>query len=74
MGPGCRVISDMNVLFQDPARGDFRRKPGGPAPDVGATIRPRRVSPPGEQGSENRGQGPSPCHKSTHESGNRCRV
>jgi len=40
MGPGCRVVSDPAVLFRDPARGDFRRKPGGPVMDAGANIPP----------------------------------
>jgi parallel beta-helix repeat protein len=40
MGAGCQANSDLNVLFQNPARGDFRRKPGGPAMGVGATIPP----------------------------------
>ncbi len=40
MGPGSQVISDLELLFRDPARGDFRRKPGGPAMDVGATVAP----------------------------------
>ena len=40
MGPGCQVVTDPDVLFRDPARGDYRRKPGGPAMDVGASIPP----------------------------------
>ncbi|MDY0167906.1 MAG: right-handed parallel beta-helix repeat-containing protein [Thermoguttaceae bacterium] len=40
MGPGCQVVADPNVLFRDPARGDYRRKPNGPAIDVGANIPP----------------------------------
>ena len=40
LGTGSQVISDLGVLFRDPARGDYRRKPGGPAMDVGATIPP----------------------------------
>ncbi len=40
MGPGCRVVTDPDVLFRDPARGDYRRKPGGPAMDAGASIPP----------------------------------
>lgn len=40
MGAGNQVISDLNVLFQNPARGDFRRKPGGPSMEVGAGIPP----------------------------------
>jgi parallel beta-helix repeat protein len=40
LGTGSQVISDLRVLFRDPARGDYRRKPGGPAMDVGATIPP----------------------------------
>lgn len=48
MGPGCRVITDPEVLFRDPTRGDYRRKPGGPAMDVGADV-----PPPGDQASAN---------------------
>jgi hypothetical protein len=40
MGPGCQVVTDPEVLFRDPARGDYRRKPGGPAMDAGASIPP----------------------------------
>ncbi len=40
MGPGCRVVSDPEALFRDPARGDYRRRPGGPAMEVGADIPP----------------------------------
>jgi parallel beta-helix repeat protein len=40
MGAGCQVVKDLDVLFQDPAKGDFRRKPGGPLMEAGATIPP----------------------------------
>jgi parallel beta-helix repeat protein len=40
MGPGCLVVTDPEVLFRDPTRGDYRRKPGGPALDAGASIPP----------------------------------
>lgn len=40
MGPGCQVVTDRDALFRDPARGDYRRKPGGPAMNVGASIPP----------------------------------
>ncbi len=40
MGPGCRVVTDADVLFRDAARGDYRRKPDGPAVDVGASLPP----------------------------------
>ncbi len=48
MGPGCQVVTDMQVLFRDPDRGDYRRKPGGPAMDVGANV-----PPPGDRASAN---------------------
>jgi parallel beta-helix repeat protein len=40
LGPGCQVVTDPDVLFLAPARGDYRRKPGGPAMEVGASIPP----------------------------------
>ena len=40
MGEGCQVITDMDELFVDPDSGDFRRREGGPAMDVGADIPP----------------------------------
>lgn len=40
MGQGCQVVNDLNALFQDPAKGDFRRKPGGPLMEAGATLPP----------------------------------
>jgi parallel beta-helix repeat protein len=40
MGPGCLVVTDPEVLFRDPTCGDYRRKPGGPAMDAGASISP----------------------------------
>ncbi len=45
MGPGCQVVSDLSRLFQDPANGDYRRQPGGPMPDAGATIPPPTLPP-----------------------------
>jgi parallel beta-helix repeat protein len=47
MGPGCVVVKDLNELFQDPAKGDFRRKPGGPLMDAGASIPPPPEKPAG---------------------------
>jgi hypothetical protein len=39
--PGeANVVADAADLFMDPAKGDFRRKPGGPAMDAGASIPP----------------------------------
>jgi parallel beta-helix repeat protein len=38
-GTGSK-IADPGDLFIDPAKGDFRRKPGGPAMDAGAGIPP----------------------------------
>ena len=40
MGPGCEVYPDLNVLFLNPAAGDYRRKPGGPKMEVGAEVEP----------------------------------
>ncbi len=40
MGEGCQVITDLDELFVDPDNGDFRRREGGPAMDVGADIPP----------------------------------
>lgn len=40
LGPGCVVVEDLNELFQDPAHGDFRRKPGGPLMEAGANVPP----------------------------------
>ena len=39
-GTGGAVVSDAAVLFVDPAKGDFRRKPGGPLMEAGADIPP----------------------------------
>ncbi len=36
MGEGCRVVTDLNVLFLDPENGDWRRRPDGPRMDIGA--------------------------------------
>ncbi len=43
MSEQCRVITDPNALFVDPAEGDFRRKEGGPAMDVGADVPPPQI-------------------------------
>ncbi len=40
LGEGCRVVTDLDSLFLDPARGDWRRRPGGPAPEAGARLPP----------------------------------
>lgn len=40
MGAGNHIVSDLNTLFRDPEKRDFRRKPGGPAMDIGADLPP----------------------------------
>ncbi len=47
MGPGCQVVKDPRSLFMDAANGDFRRRPGGPAMDAGASIAPPPAHPAG---------------------------
>ena len=39
-GVGNVVEADLNKLFRDPAKQDFRRKPGGPLPENGANLPP----------------------------------
>jgi len=39
-GSGGTVVSDPKKLFLDPAKGDFRRKPGGPLMEAGANLPP----------------------------------
>jgi hypothetical protein len=39
-GTGGTVVSDASALFMDPAKGDFRRKPGGPLMEAGADVPP----------------------------------
>jgi hypothetical protein len=39
-GTGGTVVSDAAALFMDPAKGDFRRKPGGPLMEAGADVPP----------------------------------
>jgi parallel beta-helix repeat protein len=41
---GAVVEKNLEALFQDPAKGDFRRKPGGPLMEAGATIAPPKPS------------------------------
>lgn len=40
MGKGCRVIADWSGLFRDPAKMDYRRRPGGPMMGAGADVPP----------------------------------
>jgi parallel beta-helix repeat protein len=40
MSASCQVVTDPKLLFRDPARGDYRRKPDGPAMDAGANVPP----------------------------------
>lgn len=40
IGSDYQMVSDENVLFVDPANGDFRRKPGGPMMKAGADVPP----------------------------------
>ena len=47
MGESCHVIEDLEVLFLDPANGDFRRRPGSPAMDLGASVPPPPARPAG---------------------------
>lgn len=42
MGTGSVVVEDPAALFADPAKGDFRRRPGGPLPEAGANLAPPR--------------------------------
>jgi len=39
-GTGGLVVSDAAALFMDPAKGDYRRKPGGPLMEAGADVPP----------------------------------
>lgn len=39
-GTGSMRVSDPDVLFMDPANGDYRRKPGGPMMNAGADVPP----------------------------------
>ncbi len=39
-GPGCQVITDWSGLFRDPAKMDYRRKPGSPMMNAGADVPP----------------------------------
>ncbi len=47
MCESCHVITDLEMLFVDPANGDFRRRPDGPAMDVGADVPPPPAKPVG---------------------------
>jgi hypothetical protein len=40
MGTNNQLVEDPNVLFIDPANGDYRRKPGGPMMNAGADVPP----------------------------------
>ncbi len=42
-----QVVSNPEKLFRDPARQDYRRAPGGPAMDVGASVPPPPEKPKG---------------------------
>ena len=46
VGPESMVVTDPSVLFMDPDAGDYRRKPGGPMMEVGASVPP---PPPAEE-------------------------
>jgi hypothetical protein len=43
----CRVVTDLNQLFLDPANGDFRRRPGGSMMEAGADVAPPPDKPAG---------------------------
>ncbi len=42
-GTGGTVVSDPKVLFLDPEKGDYRRRPGGPMMEAGANVPPPPV-------------------------------
>jgi hypothetical protein len=39
-GSGGKVVTDPRSLFRDPAKGDYRRRPGGPLMGAGADLPP----------------------------------
>jgi hypothetical protein len=47
MCESCAVVTDLDSLFLDPANGDFRRRPGGPAMEAGANLPPPPLKPAG---------------------------